>query len=85
MCGGILGEQVCSWRSVGLALGERDNPNVVCLNATEGSGMDVGSVSGCKNTLDYCTGNRWKKFLIDKLDSEISVLIMSTSWLFVYI
>ena len=24
------------WRSVGLALGKRDNPEVVCLNATEG-------------------------------------------------
>ena len=61
----------------GLALCKRDNPKVVCLNATDGSDslempdMKVGSVSGCKNTLDYCTGNRWKKFLIEKIDSEI--------------
>ena len=54
----------CGCRSVGLALGERANPKVECLNATEGSGywempvMKVDSVSGCTNTLDYCTGNR---------------------------
>ena len=32
---------------------------------------EVGSVSGWQNTLDYCTGNRWKKFLIKNLDREI--------------
>ena len=83
--------QFC-WRSVGLALGKRDNPKVVCLNANEGVRlvwkcpfMKVGSVSGGKITLYYCTGNRWKKFLIEKIDSEISVLIMPTSWWFMYI
>ena len=59
--------------------------------------MKVGSVSGCKNTLDYCTGNsckntldyctgnRWKRFLIGKLVSEMLVCIMPTSWWFMYV
>ena len=38
---------------------KRDNPKVVCSNATERSDvMNVGSVSGCKNTLDHCSRNR---------------------------
>ena len=51
------------WRSIGLALGKRDNPKVVCLNATEGLDllempvMKVGSVSGGKITMYYCTSN----------------------------
>ena len=32
----LLANQFCL-RSVGLAVGKRDNPKVVCLNATEGS------------------------------------------------
>ena len=33
--------------------------------------IKVGSDSCDKNKLDYCTGNRWKKFRIEKIDSDI--------------
>ena len=63
--------------TVGLALGKRDGPKVICLNATEGFDlleipvMKVGSVSGGMITPYYCTLNRWQKFLIKKINSEI--------------
>ena len=33
--------------------------------------MKVDFVSECKNIVHYCTGNGWKKFLIEKLENEI--------------
>ena len=72
----LWGNQFC-WRSVCLALGKRDNPKVICFNTIEGFDnlempvMKVGSVSSGKVTLYYCTGNRWKKFLNEKIKSEI--------------
>ena len=48
--------------------------------------MKVGSVTDCKKILDYCTGNRCKKFLIEKLDNEIlKVLSMPINFLMVYV